>query len=172
MKQIIILFLVFNISLFSSIFDNLKSFSANFEQKIINEHGQSISYKGKILIKKPHYSKWEYKKPIVKTVYMKKNKLVIVDKELEQVTISSITNQLNFISLLKSAKKIKANYYMADYSNMKFSIFLKKSKIHKVSYIDEVDNSVIFIFKNQKNNLEISNKKFEYSIPNGYDILR
>jgi len=172
MKRILILILICAISTFANIFNEINTFSAYFEQTITNEHSKSVVYKGVLFIKKPYYSKWDYKYPIKKTIYISKNKLALFDKELEQVTLATLKNQLNFIKLLRNAKKIKKNYYKATYSNTVFKIFIKKSNIYKIKYKDELNNQVVIIFKNQKNNIEISDKTFKYSIPRGYDIIR
>jgi outer membrane lipoprotein-sorting protein len=171
MIKIFIIF-IFSLNIYAINLPKIKTFSANFNQKIINNYNQNVVYTGKVLFKKPYYSKWIYKNPVDKIIYTNKNQLIILDNDLEQISISKLVNQINFIDLFKNAKKISKNHYKTIYLDINFDIYTTNSTIKKVVYKDTTDNNVILGFKNQKINKTISKKIFKYKIPKGYDILK
>ena len=97
--KLLINLIVLNLSLFANIFD-VKSFQADFKQTITNNSSKQILYSGKIYIKDTNKVLWSYKEPIVKNVFINKNKLIIDEPELEQAIISNINDDLNLVKIL------------------------------------------------------------------------
>jgi outer membrane lipoprotein carrier protein len=170
MKRKIILSLL-SVSLWADIAD-IFSFEADFEQKITDEQNKTIAYEGHVLATKPQFALWKYTKPIQKEVYVTSYKVVMIEPDLEQVIIKRIDSKFDIFSLIKQAKKIKDNTYLAHYKETTFTIKLDQNTIDSISYRDEFDNKVIIDFSHQKQNQKIDMKRFIPAIPDGYDIIR
>jgi len=146
LRYIFILFTLFTLSLAEMV--DLNSFDADFTQTIT------------------------YTKPIKKDIYISQKKVVIIEPEIEQVIIRRINISFNFFKMMQNAKKLDKNTYVTTFENSKYIIKIKKSKIKSISYKDEFENSVKIIFKNQIQNVAISQKIYLPNIPKGYDIIR
>ncbi len=158
--------------LFALDFRDKTSFEASFEQSIVNSSNSEILYGGKLFIKEPSQVLWRYETPIQKDVYINDTEVVIIEPELEQVIVSRLQKELNILKLLNDAKKINENKYEADLYDTKYFLEIKDNELEKISYKDELDNSVTISFKNIRSNHQIPNEVFKYTIPNDYDILR
>jgi outer membrane lipoprotein carrier protein len=74
--------------------------------------------------------------------------------------------------MIKNAKKINNNTYMAIYKDSKFKIKTKENKIESISYKDELENNIVISFKNQKQNEKIEVSEFKPKIPLDYDVIQ
>ncbi len=151
---------------------DLTSFQANFEQSITDEKNKKIIYKGTIEASHPRYALWTYSNPIKKTVYVLRNKVIMVEPDLEQAIIKTINSNFDFFSLLKSAKEIKKDIYKATFENIEYTIHTKGLEIESINYVDEFENRVNIVFKDQKVNEKIDLNIFNPYIPMEYDIIR
>ncbi|QOP45714.1 LolA-like outer membrane lipoprotein chaperone [Sulfurimonas paralvinellae] len=151
---------------------SINSFEADFKQNIVDDKKKSIIYYGHVKATKPQFALWTYIKPIDKQVYILQNQAIIVEPELEQAIIKKIGNNFDFFRLIKHAKKLKENEYLARYNNTTFLIRTKSNSIQSISYKDEFENSVIIDFTNQKVNKSIDKKEFTPKIPDDYDVIR
>jgi outer membrane lipoprotein carrier protein len=170
MKQKLLL-LLFATASFANI-TNIQSFEADFVQKIVDDKNKTIFYYGHIKAQRPQFALWEYKKPIIKSVYILQNEAVIVEPELEQAIVKKIGSNFDFFQLMKNAKKIAKNSYRAKFNNTNFIIKLDANKITSISYKDEFENNVTIDFSHQVENKKIDKKAFEPHIPDDYDIIR
>lgn len=167
--QLIAIFLATN--LFASL-DNINSFKADFTQSITDEKRKTITYYGDVLASKPQNAKWSYIKPVKKIVYMDSYEVTIVEPEIEQVLIRRLDANFDFFKMIANAKKISEGVFVAEHKNTKFTITKKGSLIESISYIDEFENRVKIVFKNQKQNEKIDLKFFTPSYPLSFDIVR
>ncbi|WP_304543813.1 LolA-like outer membrane lipoprotein chaperone [Sulfurimonas microaerophilic] len=156
---------------FANITD-LTSFQADFEQSITDEKNKKIVYKGDIKASNPHYALWQYNNPIEKTVYVLKNRVIMIEPDLEQAIIKTIDSNFDFFALMKNAKEIKKDTYTATFNNIKYTIYTKGLTIESIAYVDEFENEVNIVFKNQKVNEKIDLNIFNPYIPQGFDIIR
>ena len=147
-------------------------FEANFQQNITDDKGKVLSYIGILKAAKPQSALWTYLKPVKKEIYIADAKVVIIEPELEQVIIKRIDENFDFFSIIKNAKKINKNIYLAKFQNSEFLITESNSKIESIAYKDELDNSVEILFTNQIQNVEISKKVFIPTIPQDFDIIQ
>ena len=74
--------------------------------------------------------------------------------------------------MIKKAKKVTNNTYIATLNESKYTITIEKSIIKSISYLDEFENKVDIIFNNQTRNRVISEDVFRAKIPVEYDIIR
>ena len=151
---------------------NLKTFSADFEQRITDENREVISYKGHVWADKNNQALWVYSSPISKKVYIQGGDVKIVEEELEQVIIKKLNKDIDFLALLKEAKKVTKDQYRAVYLDNTYTIYTNNVSVKRISYIDNFANKVEIIFTAQKQNETIENSIFEYTVPEDFDILR
>ncbi len=166
MKILIILFFIF-----STLFAKINSFESDFVQIIKDNSNKEIKYFGKLYFKKPLKIFWKYNKPIKKYIYIIDKKVVTIEPELEQVTISYQNKINNIIKLLNSAKKISDNLFEAEFENKKYYIYFENKKLKKISFKDRFDKEVEIVFINPKQNIKIDDKIFQIKINPSFDII-
>ncbi len=171
MKLLISCFLVVFYS-YANNLKNIDTYQASFNQSIINNSQKEILYTGNIYIKQPSNILWEYNDPIIKNVYIIKDKAIIVEPDLEQVIISKLEKEINILNLMKNSKKISENKYTSSIYNRDYTLTIQNNKLTKINYTDEIDNKVTITFSNIKQNENISKNRFEFTIPFEYDVIR
>jgi len=162
--------LIYTLS-FASI-EEIHSFNANFIQNITNDKGTTLSYSGKVTALQPKYAHWQYMKPVKKDIYINTNRVTIIEPEIEQVIVKHISSDFNFFTMMRHAKQITKNSYVALFKDIKYTILLKDKNIESISYKDEFDNQVLIHFSKQKQNSKIDKKIFTPNIPLEYDIIQ
>ncbi len=161
---------IFFFSLFAS-FEDLSSFSADFNQVVKSENSQ-IKYSGKILLKEPHFALWRYKEPIPKDIYINGREFIIYEPDLEQANISSAENSLDLFSILRRSKRVDDGVFLVEVDSTEFKIESHNGTPSKISYIDKLENSVDIEFFNVEKNIEIDNREFIFTPSNDIDIIR
>ena len=170
MKHIFIFSLLLSGLLASTI--NLSTFKADFTQNITDEKNKVLTYKGNIIASDEQKALWKYNFPIKKLVYLNKNKVTIVEPEIEQVIIRYVKSNFNFFNMIRDSKKVSDNRYVAKFNNVNFTITTKDKKIKSINYLDEFENKVKIIFKNQKQNIKIDNNNFVPTYNLDFDVIR
>ena len=151
---------------------DIVSFQADFTQSVTDDKKKVLTYSGSVLAAKPQNALWRYSKPVNKDVYINSRRVTIIEPEIEQVIIKRIESNFDFFNMIKNAKKIEKNIYLAIYKNSEFRITTKDELIKSISYIDEFENSVEVLFDNQKQNDKINEELFIPNIPLEFDIVR
>lgn len=169
MKHIFILLLLYTSSF--AFFNNLNTFQADFTQTVTDEKDKVLSYSGFVKASKPQNAVWTYTTPIKKEVYININTATVIEPEIEQAIIKHIETNFSFFNMINNAKKIKKNTFVANYKESNFTIVTKNNLIESISYIDEFENKVKIVFKNQKQNEVISPERFIPNIPADFDII-
>lgn len=151
----------------------LESIDSKFEQRIVDDHNKTITYTGTLLAKKPSLAHWHYATPIEKDIYIKQNYVTIIEPDLEQVIKKDLGENIDIISIVKRAKEVSENYYIAIYNEKKYHIHLSEAKVlHSIGYDDDFGNKTTIEFIAPKLNEAISDAAFEVTIPEGFDIIR
>ena len=153
-------------------FTTMLNFQADFTQTIQDDHNKTLTYKGDVIATQPAYALWRYKKPVTKSVYVLRNKVVMIEPELEQAIIKTMQSSFDFFTLLKSAKKVAKNHYEAVFQNRVYTIMTQGEMITTIHYEDEFENRVTIKFANQQINKKINLDIFNPYIPKGFDIIR
>lgn len=151
---------------------NLKSFKADFIQKIESFSNKTIEYKGKVFIKNSGKILWKYKEPIKKNVYIIKDFVIVDEPELEQAIFTKLESDINIIKLLNNSQKINQNTYIAKIDEISYLIETKNNKINTIKYKDKLDNKISIVFLKVIQNSNIDDKIFEFIAPKDYDIIR
>lgn len=149
---------------------NYKSFGADFTQSV-RSNDALIEYSGSFIITQ-NKAFWDYKKPVLKQLFISKNELIILEPELEQAMITSLDKVPNLSAIFKSAKKLSNTRYEATYEGVRYNISLENDEIKSISYKDELDNAVSITLFNVRRDFVVDESIFEAKIPKNYDILR
>jgi len=167
----LILTLLLSTQIFAFI-NNLNSFEANFIQTITDDKNKVLTYNGTLLASKPQNALWNYTSPVKKSIYMNKFNIIIIEPEIEQAIIRKITSDFDFFKIIKNAKKIDANNFIAQFENTSFTIKTKNNLIESITYVDQFENNVKILFSDQQQNKDIDKKIFIPIIPSDFDIIR
>ena len=163
--------LLFTLTLFASPQD-INSFSSPFEQRIVDEHGKVITYRGELWASKPQNALWSYQKPIQKSVYINAKRLVIVEPQLEQATIRSLGDEIDFLEIIKKAKKIDNDHYKATVNGETYAINFNNNLLSTIQYTDSYENKVTIQFLKPLHNSAIPASRFQPTIPADYDVIK
>lgn len=151
----------------------IESFEADFTQNIRSLSGKVIEYKGKVFIQNNGKVLWKYKTPIEKNVYIINDFAIVDEPELEQAIFTQLQDKIDVVELLKQAKKITDNTYLASINSTDYTIETsQEEKIKLIKYKDKLDNSIEIIFANTLTNHKIDDDVFKFEAPDYYDIIR
>ena len=81
---------------------NFKSLQSDFTQTVFSE-GKSVNYKGRFYAKNDNTALWIYESPTPKRIYFDKDKVVVIEDELEQAIISRLDDTPNLTQVLAPA---------------------------------------------------------------------
>jgi len=164
-----------NLLIISFLFGNIEdttSLKSNFIQRVTNDQGSIIEYKGEVFATKGNLALWSYISPVNKQIFYNNGNVVVIEPELEQAIFSKLDKIPNLFQILKSAKKISNNKLLAKCCSNTYTITTNNGKIDKIEYKDEMDNFVTIKFYNQRLNEKIDRSVFTYKIPKHYDLLK
>ena len=168
--KILLFISLFFLGLQANIFD-FKTLHSDFVQTITNEENSTITYTGSFDATNKQMAIWIYKTPVRKKVFFIKNKVVIIEPELEQAIITTLKQSPNFTTIIKQAKKISKNKYITKYEDTDYFIFVKNKEISYIEYKDKLENRVIIKLKNLEKNIILDDTLFKLNIPKDYDIV-
>lgn len=152
--------------------EKTNTMQADFVQTIKDDKNSTITYTGTMLAKRPNMTKWHYKEPIEKSVYVTASNVTIIEPELEQAIIQRLNNSIDILAILSSVTKVGKSTYEAFYNNKKYQITMKGALIQSISFADAFDNRVTITFTAQKINQKLNNDLFVADIPADFDIIR
>ena len=145
---------------------------ANFIQTITDDKNSTITYEGTMSAKRPNMAMWHYLKPVDKSIYITSNDVTIVEPELEQAIIKHLTNTIDILAILASAKKVGKDSYVALYGDKEYHVLIQDEIIERITFKDAFDNTVKIIFSKQKINEKIPDTVYEAVIPEDFDIIK
>jgi len=124
-----------------------ENFQATFSQKITNTKKSVISYGGEVRFSNETLFKWSYKTPTQKEVCTNSSELMVVDHDLEQVSVYLIDKGIDITKILQNAKPKTATVYVAEYENKHYTIQIDAQKrLQGIAYYDDLDNKVQIVF--------------------------
>ena len=150
---------------------NLKTLQGDFKQEIKGERGAiPVLYSGKIYAAN-NKVRWQYTTPLKKEVYIEKNAAYIYEPELNQVTISTLSENVDFITILNNVKKIKENAYQTQIGETIYYLTIKDSKPHTLKYKDNLENDITILFDNIILNNNIDETIFTFTPPDDVEYI-
>ena len=170
MKSILLLLLTTTIIYANEL--EINSFKASFIQTVTNDKGNSLKYKGRVVASKPQNMLWSYTFPAKKEIIINNYKVTVIEHDIEQVQIRNIQGDFDFFKILKNAKKIKENVYIAKFNEIQYTIKLNLHQISSISYLDALENHILIVFTEQKQNIMIDKTIFSPKIPTDFDVIR
>lgn len=151
--------------------DTVKTFSADFNQTITDDTNQTIVYRGHVDAARPKNARWDYTEPVIKQVFVNDHTVTIIEPELEQIIIKTIDEDVDLFNILKRAKPIVDNTFLAEYKEQKFYLTMDGDVLVEISYRDTFENRVRLQFYHQNINHIIDQILFEPKAPSYYDVL-
>lgn len=172
MKKILcIILLVINMLYGVEEWRKITSLQADFKQQIKGEKGAiPVLYSG-TLYAANNKVKWLYNKPLAKEVYLEKNVAYVYEPQLNQVTIGSLKENIDFIHILQKVKKISENHYQTKIGDTTYYLTIKDSKPYSLAYEDNLDNDITIIFENVKLNAKIDATTFIFQPPDNVEYI-
>ncbi len=149
---------------------SLESMQAHFTQKLMSE-GSIITYKGEFFALAPHFVLWKYQTPISKEVYINKDSMVVYEPMLEQAIFSTLRENIDVLNLIKQAKFVGENHYIAEILGQKYDLFFEKGILKQIAFADLVGNHIEIFFDGIQINHKIDPKIFEFKPTSNLDIL-
>lgn len=165
----VLFLLILSLNLIAS-FENIKTFHSKFRQ-VITSDGESIVYSGELFIKRPNQLFWKYIEPVKKSIYINKDRFIMVEPDLEQVIIKHISDKMQFIKILESSKKISKDKYLTTFDGREYLILLKDGNLYRVIYNDELENSVEITLTDREVNKKIDDRVFLPKIGEDFDRI-
>lgn len=164
MKIFLMIFII-SLTLFASELVMIKS---NFKQVITDEHNKTINYSGWFVASDINKSsKWYYKSPIEKIIFVNKNISIIIEPDLEQVIEQKIKNSLDIFKFLRQKND---NFYV-NFNNIYYHVIKKNGILETIDYVDDFRNKTRITFTNVKYNIDVS-KDLEVTIPDYFDYIK
>ncbi|MCB4760096.1 MAG: LolA-like outer membrane lipoprotein chaperone [Sulfurovum sp.] len=149
-------------------------FKAAFVQTITNPKQKVIHYRGSVVYSENNLFKWSYVEPTKKEVCTNGKEILVVDHDLEQISVYQIDKGFDLIQILKSARLYKKYIYVTQYEGKNYTIKLNnKGQLQSVLYYDDLDNKVQILFtkiKYGKGKLPALVIRCSYSAD--YDIIK
>ena len=169
-RELIFLFLFFG-NIFAFDLSKISTFQANFTQ-IINSDNKELIYRGEIFAKKePNNVRWNYIYPLEKQVFIFAKKTILIEPELEQVTIRNLDQEIPFFDILNKAEQIDNNHYVALLNDYKFFLVLKNNQISRIFYKDSFDNDVSIKLSDVKINSPFDKNIFTVEFSEDFDVI-
>jgi len=151
---------------------DISSFHSAFTQTIIDEHKKKIIYSGELWASKPQNALWTYQKPIQKSVYITGSRLTLIEPVIEQATIRTLNDEIDFLEIIKKAKPIDASHYKATVNSQTYTIEFSNNSLTSIKYTDGYENQIIIKFLNPVTNQPIEASRFKAVIPQGFDVIK
>ncbi len=175
--------------------NDITTFEASFEQSLISESNelQELS-NGKFSLSRPGKFRWDYVKPYEQSIIADGKKIWIYDKDLEQVTVRDMNEILADSPALLLSNEVEiseefvVNKLPATSGKERLEWFLLKPKEQDKQYADirlAFDNANLkvmelrdnfgqltrIIFSDQKRNQKLDQSLFNFTPPEGVDVL-
>lgn len=195
---IYLILIVFNNNIYSeanysyfNFIKELNSFSTLFTQYTFNEDGSLIKESnGSLLYKKKYKYILEYNIPNKIKFISDGQFITTYDKDLEQVIIQSSKDKANdnIFSIITDEDLIKNKFNIKSYisngdihfklkpikedlRNNVFLLVVKDKAIKKITFMNDLDQSVTMDFNNFKKNVIINDSSFKIDIPDNFDVI-
>ena len=155
--------LLLTFTLFASPQD-INSFHSSFDQRSSMNikknclHGRTMGHPNL----KMHCGdiKNQFKKVFISAAHICYSRTVI-----EQATIRTLNDEIDFLEIIKKAKKIDNDHYKATVNGQLYTITFKNDLLSTIQYTDGYDNKVTIQFLKPSHNTAIPSSRFQPSIP-------
>jgi outer membrane lipoprotein carrier protein len=150
---------------------DFKTLKQSFVQIVTNEQNQTLKFEGAIWLKQPNLVRYDYEKPLKKTIVVRGDRVLALEPDLEQATRFKSEIALNIIDLWKQSREVGAGKREAVIKGRTVSLEHDGANVTKVYYADDFDNYVEIVLNNPKRNETIDDSFFNPPIPSGWDVI-
>jgi len=180
------------ISNLNHFFQDVHTYSAKFDQVVLDEALNPIQESsGTLWIERPGKFRWDYDLPFKQLIVGDGKKIWVYDKELQQVTVRSMTGGLgNTPAILLAGKgSLAANFQVKDigrqgafdWVQMKpkardggfedIRIGFAKGQIRSLVLVDSFGQTTRITLSDVRENSEIASTTFHFKPPKGVDVV-
>jgi outer membrane lipoprotein carrier protein len=125
-------------------------FAAKFTQIVKGGEGE-LQYRGQVYYRRGVGLYWHYTSPVEKRIWITKDRVVIYEPDIEQVTISTRRRGLNLAQLLRKAKQLSPGHYTTKVEGREYN-FTYTNRLEEIRYLDRLGNLVVIKFSNPTKN--------------------
>ena len=167
-------------------YTSINTFEADLTQtNLFNEHDITLTSTGRIFIQGDTVV-IEYIEPVYQFIKSSNNRLIIYSSDQNTAIISSEENQavhlifhfsnllsqdINFISSSNNNAIFTIAIPIEELTDITLHVNIVNNTIDKISYEDDLSNSVIIEFSNQRFNRTLSKSINDFVIPEGTTII-
>lgn len=170
----------------------LESFTAGFVQTLYDEDQQPVEEShGQVWLQRPGLFRWEYETPYEQTIVSDGEQLWIHDEDLEQVTVKDVVRALGTapIMLLTGSEPLSEQFEIIgrgrreglfwvelqpkveDTDFRRIFLGLDEESLKVMELRDRFDQATQIRFHHVRLNPEIDPERFEFTPPEGVDVL-
>ncbi len=146
-------------------------FKADFVQEIISPENTTIRYEGKVYFKAPDYLRWDYFKPIKKSVYIAHKNVVVYEPELEQAIIKGLSEELSLSRILKNSTPLSEGKFVSKFEEKEYVLEMEGEVLKSITFEDILQNKVVIRFENTDIKSELDKSLFLFVPENGVDVI-
>lgn len=171
----------------------LKTYSADFDQQILDGSGQRLQQaSGHLWLSRPGQFRWEVSDPYRQIVVSDGEKVYLHDPDLEQVTIQPLDTRVTHTPALLLSGKASAlteNYQVARQQQGTLETFtlipkspdtlfedlkltFRGEQLQGLQMSDSTGQRTAIAFDNVEANAPIEAARFDFQIPQGADVIR
>ncbi|GHV02221.1 hypothetical protein AGMMS49521_3670 [Campylobacterota bacterium] len=150
---------------------DFQTLEQRFVQRVTNDQNQTLSFSGKVWLKKPNLARYDYEKPQPKIIAIRGNQVLMIEPDLEQATHFKSDLTLNILEVWKMSKEVSKTKREATINDQLIAIEHNGENIVRVYYTDDFDNFIEIVLGDPKRDATIANNFFTPAIPSGYDLI-
>jgi len=177
--------------------EGIRTFSARFQQKELRRSGREDSQSGIVMMKRPGKMYWEYEQPYRKLfVADGKNAYFYVPKD-KQVTVSELdledvqtpllfligmgNIQRDFATSWEQEEqpvgeetvllRLTPRQHQPEFTHVLVELFPASHRIYRLAVIEPIGDRIDYIFTEFKENVRISDSKFQLNVPSEVEII-
>ena len=170
------------------------TYEATFEQTLSSEaQGLQETSKGKFFLSRPGKFRWNYSEPYEQSIIADGEKIWIYDQDLEQVTVREMSEILAdspalllsnevaiseefIVTLQPESKESGYEWFMLkpksdDKQYADIRLAFEETKLKEMELRDNFGQRTVIVFSNQKRNEKMDQKLFDFTPPEGVDVL-
>lgn len=174
--------------------ENLQSIESNFIQYVVDKAGTSVQEsQGVLKAKRPGLFYWHTEPPLEQVIVSDGKNVIVYDPDLEQATVQQVSEQLSNTPALLFSGNVKSlgDSYVVHHKQWDKTInqyvLMPKSEeslfeslrlrfdndiLVEMRLMDSLGQKSTISFTEPKINTGLTNKSFEFIIPEGTDVIR
>lgn len=179
-------------------FANIDTLQATFEQKIVDETGQTLEFsRGQVYLSRPGKFRWDYNNDLGggtgQQIVADGTSIFMFDPDLDQVTqreLGDALGQVPSLLLVQQGGDLEKFFAITDIGNtdglswvaldpkdedaayQQLMLGFQGAELNTILLLDGLGNETRLVLSEVKSNLDLAPSLFEFSVPDGADLLR